>query len=45
MMQLEHENIIKLYEVYDNKDAYYIVMEYMDGKDVYERYVTKKIRD
>ena len=28
-IQLEHPNIIEVYEVYDNPDYFYIVMEYM----------------
>ena len=29
--QLEHPNIIEVYEVYDNTDYFFIVMEYMEG--------------
>lgn len=44
-MQLEHDNIIQIYEVYDNPDAFYIIMEYMEGKDIYERIIMQKIRN
>ena len=30
-MQLEHPNIIEVYEVYDNPEYFYIVMEDMEG--------------
>lgn len=32
--QLEHPNIIEVYEVYDNPDFFYIVMEYMEGGEL-----------
>ncbi len=42
--QLEHQNIIQIYEVYDNPTHFYIVMEYMAGKDLYDRIIVKNIR-
>lgn len=30
-IQLDHPNIVQVYEVYDNADYFYIVMEYMEG--------------
>jgi calcium-dependent protein kinase len=36
---LDHPNIIKFYEVYHDKMYFYIVMEYCDGGELYERIV------
>lgn len=33
--QLEHPNIIEIYEVYDNPVYFYIVMEYCEGGELY----------
>lgn len=30
-IQLDHPNIVQVYEVYDNADYFYIVMQYMEG--------------
>lgn len=35
VMQLEHPNIIEVYEVYDNPGFFYIVMEYCEGGELY----------
>ena len=42
---MQHDNIIEIYEVYDNPDAFYIIMEYMEGKDLFERIIKQNIRD
>lgn len=34
LIQLEHPNIIEVYEVFDNPDYFYIVMEYMEGGEL-----------
>ncbi len=34
---LDHPNIIKFYEVYHDQMFFYIVMEYCDGGELYER--------
>jgi serine/threonine protein kinase len=31
--------------VFDNPDGFYIIMEYIEGKDLYERIIMKGIRD
>lgn len=33
---LDHPNIIKLYEVYEDKDCVYLVQEYCDGGDLFD---------
>lgn len=32
----QHPNIIKLIDLFENSDYYYIVLEYMQGKDLYD---------
>ncbi len=38
---LDHPNIVKYYETYENKDFLYIVMEYCPGGDLFDL-ITKK---
>jgi calcium-dependent protein kinase len=35
--KLEHPNIVEVYEVYDNADYFYIVMEFMAGGELYDK--------
>jgi hypothetical protein len=32
----QHPNIIKLIDLFENSDYYYIVLEYMQGKDLFD---------
>jgi serine/threonine protein kinase len=32
----QHPNIIKLIDLFENSDYYYIVLEYMAGKDLFD---------
>ena len=32
----QHPNIIKLIDLFENADYYYIVLEYMEGKDLFD---------
>ena len=34
LKELDHPNVVKLYEVYSDKDCYYLVMEYLEGGDI-----------
>ena len=34
LMEIQHENIVKLYEVIENKDSFFLVMEYCNGGDL-----------
>jgi serine/threonine-protein kinase len=36
LAQLQHENIIHVYDFYKERGAYFIVMEYVDGIDLYD---------
>ena len=37
MQQIDHPNIIKFYEVYEEKFQFHLIMEYCSGGDLYER--------
>ena len=32
----QHPNIVKLVDIFESVDHYYIVLEYMDGKDMFD---------
>lgn len=32
----QHPNIIKMIDLFENSDYYYIVLEYMEGKDMFD---------
>jgi pentatricopeptide repeat domain-containing protein 1 len=36
MMCINHENIVKLYEVLASKTKIYLILEYLSGGDLYE---------
>ena len=37
----QHPNIIKLLDIFENSDNYFIVIEYMEGKDLFD-YIQKR---
>lgn len=37
MRNLDHENTVKLYKVYEIRDYIFIVMELLEGKNLLER--------
>ncbi|GMH55722.1 hypothetical protein TrRE_jg10048 [Triparma retinervis] len=39
MMQVNHNNIVKLKEVYDNKDKFYMILEICAGGELFDRIV------
>jgi len=41
MKQVEHENILKLIEIYEDDENVYIVMELVDGSELFDRIVDK----
>jgi len=41
LKSLKHKYIIQLYDVYDEVDAYYLVMERLYGGDLFDRVITK----
>ena len=36
LKNLNHPNILQLYEVYENEDCLYLVTEFCDGVELYE---------
>eukprot|EP01097_Dermamoeba_algensis_P003510 TRINITY_DN2427_c0_g1_i1.p1 TRINITY_DN2427_c0_g1~~TRINITY_DN2427_c0_g1_i1.p1 ORF type:complete len:349 (-),score=51.06 TRINITY_DN2427_c0_g1_i1:213-1259(-) len=37
LRSVDHPNILKLYEVYEDDESYYLVLEHLTGKPVYDR--------
>jgi len=42
--QLDHPNIVKYYEVYEDKKSLYLVMEYWSGSNLYEKLTDQNIK-
>ena len=40
----QHPNIIKLIDIFENADYYYIVLEYMEGKDLFDYLHSRKFK-
>ena len=45
MKKLNHPNIVKIYEIFDDKDNYYISMEYVSGGELFNYIVKNKRLD
>lgn len=41
LSELQHKNIIRLYDVFDEKEFYYLVTEKMTGGELFDRIVQK----
>ena len=41
MKQLDHPNILKLYEVYEDANSFYLVMELVQGKELFDKIVER----
>jgi len=41
MKQLSHDNILKLFEVYEDDDSFYLVMELVKGKELFDKIVDR----
>lgn len=42
MRLLDHPNALKVFEVYDDSDNYYIIEEYVSGGDVFKKMIAKQ---
>ena len=42
MRTLDHPNVIRLFEIYEEKDAVYLVQELCTGGELFERIVENK---
>jgi len=42
MRKLKHPNIVKLYKVYESISSVYLVLDYVNGGDLYHRIIEKK---
>ncbi|CAB1102722.1 unnamed protein product [Ectocarpus sp. CCAP 1310/34] len=43
LQEIEHENIVKLYDFYQEKHFFYLVMEILDGGELFDRIVLKQV--
>ena len=41
--QLNHQNIVKVYEIFENNEYYFIIMDYCEGGELFD-YIVKKER-
>ena len=37
MIQMDHPNIVKLFEMFTDENAYYLVSQYCDGGELFEK--------
>ena len=40
--QLNHENIVKVYDVFENNEYYFIIMDYCEGGELFRIYSFKR---
>jgi calcium-dependent protein kinase len=43
LKQIDHPNIVKIFEFYNSKDAYYLITEYCEGGELFQLISQKKI--
>ena len=43
MQALKHQNIIRIYDFFEEEKFYYLVLEYMDGGELFDRIVKKTV--
>jgi len=42
LRSVDHPNVLKLFEVYEDDDSYYLVLEHFQGSEVYERVISRR---
>ena len=42
MLKIDHPGCVKLHEVYQTEDQVQLVMELMEGRDLFDRVITRK---
>lgn len=42
MMDMDHPNIVRFYDVYEDSGYLYFVLEYLDGGDLFKNFIKKK---
>jgi calcium-dependent protein kinase len=42
LKKLDHPNIVKIYEFYEDKDNFYLITEFIEGGELFDRITKKK---
>jgi len=42
LCQIDHPNVVKLFEIFEDKDLIYLIMEYMSGGELFDRIVERE---
>lgn len=45
MINLDHPNIARLFEVYDNKQTYVLILELCEGGELFKRIANKSLNE
>jgi calcium-dependent protein kinase len=40
-MSVDHPNIVKLYECFEDDQEFHLVMEYLEGGELFDRYLSQ----
>ena len=43
LKQIDHPNVVKFFEIYNSKDAFYLITEYCEGGELFKFLVKKNI--